>query len=94
MKPPPSRLISHTCTAAVLCLITVLADYHLRFDLSDAKRIIPIEWLLATYGFTFAILSIAKGGMRASHRIVLVICLFIFACCLFVGVFMPRLIRN
>jgi len=92
-RRPPTRLISHACTAAILCLITFWMDYHLGFDY-EVRRIVIIELLLAIYGVTVTLFSFANGDLRLPHRIILTLCLIVFLCSLSAGIFIPRLTHN
>lgn len=90
----PRRLLSHAVTGATLCVVAMWFDRTLRFDMDEARHLPLIESALVLYGFTFAALAFARGGLTRGDRIVLGVCLALFAFAAFVAVLMPRGIHN
>ena len=90
----PRIWLSHVLTAAALCLIALLVDRGLRYDAGESHRVAQIEVVLAIYGTTCAIVSVARGPLTKLDKFVLTGCLLLFAFTAYVGTLMSRVIHN
>ncbi len=90
----PRLWLSHMLTAACLCVIALLLDWQLRYDALEAAHVSQIEMVLAIYGATCAIVSIARRGLLKRDKLAVAGCLLLFAFTAFVACFMPRVIHN
>jgi len=59
----PRLWLSHMLAVGVLCLIALFVDDHLRYDWGESRRVAQIEVVLAIYGTTCAIVSMARGAL-------------------------------
>ena len=90
----PVRMIAHSCASAALCLVALFVDFKLRYDALEAGRVAVLETILAAYGFVAATACLASfGRLRFVDRVVLVVCLGVFAVTTYVGLMMPRVIH-
>lgn len=90
----PGRPVSHAITAAGLCLVAMWFDRRLRFDGDEARHLPWIELAVVVYGFTFAVVGIARGGLQNRDRVALMICLMLFLLAVYVAIVMPRVVHN
>ena len=90
----PRLWLSHLLTAAVLCLVALFVDRHLRYDWGEARRVAQIEVVLAIYGTMCAIVSMARGALTKADKLALAGCCLLFAFTAYVGLLMPRVIHN
>ena len=88
------RWLSHMRTAAVLCVAAVCVDRALRYDAGEAARVAQIEVALAAYGATCAAVSLARGALTATDKLMVGLCVLLFALTGYVGTLMPRVIHN
>ena len=90
----PRLWLSHMVTASVLCVVAVIVDRQLRFDALEAGRVVWIELILAAYGITCAVVSLARGALETGDRITIAICLPLLICTALLGGLMPRVVHN
>ena len=72
--PPIERVrarfwLSHMQTVALLCVVALFVVRQLRYDCGEPRRVAQIEVVLAIYGATCAIVSMARGALMKGDKL-------------------------